>query len=216
MNTRCALALVAAAAMTSAALADDFAPPWFRGEQLSIQAEWEWASPPADLFFMAPDVFIPVGGTVGGVLYPGFPTHAEVEFPADWRWLLGDGDGGLTPTNPNGANIIFNVQNWVDEEPIKYLRIQITHQGLPPQVVSVTGFLPGTPGAFDGGLTIDDQHFYSDWRMLPNPSWEQVVVNVPFGTVLDEVVIDSVSVPAPAGALLFAIVAAGAGRRRRD
>ncbi len=217
-----AIALVAATA--TLAQADDlFPPPWF-GEPLSVHAEWDWMQPPANLGFMPPDTFDTVSGTAdpnvgpnGESLYMGFNTHSEVDLPADWSWVPGDGDGGLTPNLP-GLGIAFNVQNWIDFEPFKYIRIQVTYQGAPPTIDWVLGvFEPG--GGQADGFPLDrfDQpgYFYEDWIIEPNPDWEQIVIGVPMGTVLDQVVIDTVSFPSPGTLALLAAVPLIITRRRR-
>ena len=45
------IAVLAMLAVTAPAVADDFAPPAFRGSPLSVEMEWEWASPPANWLF---------------------------------------------------------------------------------------------------------------------------------------------------------------------
>ena len=67
---------------------------------------------------------------------------------------------------------------------------------------------------------VDETHFYSDIWMEPNPDWEQIVVTVPLGTVIVEVVVDSVSSPEPATLSLLAFGGLAIGgwtliRRRR-
>ncbi len=205
---------------TGAAFADDFAPPWYRGLPLSVYAEWEFTQPIAG-FDIYPEVFSSVGGN--GTLYDGFATKAELESPNDWTWVPGDGDGGIAPTTTFGGVISFKVQNFIDQEPEKLLRIQFTFDNplafQPPEFIGAEGVFQGeppilVPGSVVGGAVVDGRHVYWDLLFQPNPNWEHIDVIIPFGTVLDEVVIDSVSIPAP-GAL--ALLGAGllAGRRRR-
>lgn len=216
-NTIAILAALGCAA--TPAPADDFAPPSYRGAPLSVEAEWEWAQPPSDFFFMPPDVFNIVGGNSGETLYNGFQTHAEVDFTTDWMWVPGDGDGGMTPTNPSGASMVFNVQNWVDLMPEKDLRMQVTFQGIAPTITQVLG-IDGNleySGTLVGHVDFDANHFYEDWSIYPNPDWEQIVMYVPFGTVLDEVYLDTVSLPAPGVWALLSLAGVLSLRRcRRD
>ncbi|MFG0244264.1 MAG: MYXO-CTERM sorting domain-containing protein [Phycisphaerales bacterium JB054] len=207
-------AMIAAGLATTPALADDFAPPGYRGDPLSVQAEWEF-SRPFDSVDIFPEFFNAVGGQ--GTLFDGFTTKAELSSTSEWLWVDGDGDGGITPTNPDGALLSFKVQNWIDLEIEKLLRIQVTHQGAPPNIVGMTGFVGNDPfdGVFVGGAFVDDEHFYEDWSIAPNPWWEFIEVIVPFGTVLDEVVIDTVSLPTPGTASLAALAGLVALRRRR-
>jgi hypothetical protein len=97
------------------------------------------------------------------------------------------------------------VPNWIDTEPEKQLRIQVTYAG-PVPATAVFGFL-GVPGSPDGvdvvpfgvvpdtdpGLPTGMSYFYADWRIYPNPDWEQVVVFVPQACFIDQLVIDTVS-----------------------
>lgn len=217
MTHQSTIALASAAllaASTATAYADDFAPPPYRGGPLSVQAEWDFSTPftSVDIF---PEFFNAVGGS--GTLFDGFMTKAELSSTSDWRWVPGDGDGGITPTDPGGGVLAFKVQNWIDLEIEKLLRIQVTHQGAPPNIIGMTGFF-GTQesdGVFLDGEFVDDQRFYEDWSIRPNPWWEIIEVSVPFGTVLDQVVIDTISIPAPGVAPLFALAVAVPSLRRR-
>jgi len=226
-------AAVAACAVTagsfSAAMADDLNPPPWRGGPLSVYAEWDWAQPPANWLFMPPDVFTTWSGTSdpgvgpnGETLYMGFNTHAEVDVTTNWVWDPGDGDGGLVPVVPGGAGIAFKVQNWVDLMPEKWLRIQVTYIdtlgfGM-PTMDQVIGYVEpaGTPypGSFVGGSSQPPNYWYEDWMILPNPHWDYITLHVPEGTILDQVVIDTISIPAPATAALLGIGLLAARRRR--
>lgn len=214
--------------------ADDFLGPSgipFRGAPLSVFAEWEFLNPPADPTFIPPDgmpiPFSAVGGSGNETLYAGFSTHADISGEA-WIWDPFD-DGALIATGPNGSDIAFNVQNWVEMEPFKAIVIQITYfdpsgQAPPPHVVYVEGQeLAGTPGEFTvfGRLSPvpifnpDENHIAEHWRMEPNPDFEQIVVHVPEGVYLDEVIIDTVSTPEPATLSLLIVGAAVIARYRR-
>ena len=61
-------------------------------------------------------------------------------------------------------------------------------------------------------------YFYDDWRVQPNPDWEQVVIYFSEGTFVDQVVVDTVSfVPEPSTAALglCALIALARVRMRR-
>ncbi|GAB4519507.1 MAG: hypothetical protein Tsb0013_23340 [Phycisphaerales bacterium] len=216
MALRTAIVIAAAGTLALPAFADDFAPPDYRGAPRSVMVEWEFLTKPAsvDIF---PDTFNAVGGG-GSMLFMGFQTKAELDSTGSWMWTPGDGDGGLTPSIPGqGATIAFKIQNWIDIEPEKLLRIQITSQGdLRPIVLGTTGFIGDkqVEGEFVGGKLVDDMRFFEDWIIVPNPWWELVEVAVPFGTTLDQVVIDTVSIPSP-GAFALLGVAGVVGLRRR-
>ena len=198
------LALVAGlAAATAPAWGDDFNPPPWRGLPYSVEAEWEFLAPPVNPFFITPDSF----GTVGGPLYnlnPNILPHADLGIPNDWAWVPADGDGGLLATNPGGSSIAFNLPNYIDPLPEKWIRIQITYTGT-VSVAEVLGtdngvLVPGVPVS-QGGVT--GQRWF-DYHIFPNPDWEQIVLFATEGSVIDQVYIDTISIPAPAGVLAIA------------
>jgi len=141
-------ASIGVASLTDSACADDLEPPGFRNQPLSVFAEWEFATPPANWRFIPPDSFATTEGNAGELFSTGFATHAEVDL----------------------------VPNWIES----------------PNLIPY-------PGAPLGPVTvIDANHFDVDWIIIPNPDWELLEIQVPFGTLLDEVVIDTVAtVPSP-------------------
>ena len=228
----CVMAAVLLAGQT--VLGDDFAPPDYRGLSLSYQAEWDFGL---------------MQGSVGNGLVPtkednwpdndpaGFPflydkfdTHIDFDDPTDWLFYE---EGGLW--NP-GRDASFGCQviNWVDNEPLKKLRIQITYRGdFAPTIPEITGFVyyedgpnripyphpdPGSlvlPGQFVEHVDWAAGQFYEDWIIEPNPDWEQIVVAVPMGTIVDQIVIDSISIPEPATLAVLGLGAVGLLRKRR-
>lgn len=198
--------------------ADDFAPPpWLRAHPHAITAEWEFLTPANPL---APDgpgpltnVFTKGSGSV--------PTTATIAGAAGLGWGIGDGDGGWF--FPDGGDILFDVDNVIDHEPVKHLWLQVTHTpGLGLAVdpmaafnLGATGALPGPPTMIPHGPT--STIFF--WDMFPNPPWERFRLLV-FGTgEIDQVVIDTISIPEPSTFVLcglgLACVAIAACRRRR-
>ncbi|GMV25535.1 MAG: hypothetical protein AMXMBFR58_15660 [Phycisphaerae bacterium] len=215
---RCVIAALVAGGVQSAATADDFAPPPYRGAPLSVYAEWEFAMPPTNWYFIAPDSFDAVGNGLFE-LYDGFTTHAEVDDPARWTWHPGDGDGEITPAGgTGGASIAFKLQNWMDILPDKLLRIQVTWSGAaPPMTIAVDGWQGSTTWKFvqQGSQVVDPNHFYEDWRAYPNPWWDVVALWTPEGTAIDEIIIDTVCLPAPTPLAVALAGLMALGRRRR-
>lgn len=206
--------------VTAAAWADDLNPPDYRGEPLSVEAHWNFDTMVTFDNDLPPDMFNSVGGSGGETLYNNFSTHIDFS-PSGWAW---DPMGSLLAVGPN-ASFAINAQNWVDLLPLKMVRVQITYKGQAPDVVEGTGVeLAGTDnqfdfpgmevGSFDDGLG----NLYEDWIFEPNPDWEQLVVNVPLETLIDQVDFDSISVPEPTtllGGLLGAAFLLTVRRRTR-
>ena len=211
------------------AFADDFAPPTWRDLPESYYAAWEFLQGPLPTSGILPDVEGDGGaGMPGEFLYDKFPTHIDLDGDG-WVWDPADGDGGMV--NPGrDASFAINAINWVDEKPKKLIRVQLTYMGVPPVVVSAAGSLYHPyhiPGADPGQtflppvqagppMMVDDNHLYADVEIWPNPDWEQIIVDVPMGTVIDEVVLDTISIPEPGTFALFGLGLVGlVGWRRR-
>ena len=193
--------LIAAMALgVLSAVADNFAPPEYVGNPLSYHAEWEFASNPFPTDGIPRDSESDGGPKNGEYLYSlAGGTHIDFDDSSDWVWNIADGNGGIVNTN-RAASFAINTINWVDDEPDKSIRVQITYQGQAPTVVGATGYEGANSfGPFAPYSTVnwDSTHLYSDIAMQPNPDWEQIEVFVPMGTVVDEIVVDSISIPEP-------------------
>lgn len=185
--------------------ADNFAPPTWVGQPLSYHAEWDFGN---SNDISSPDSEGNGGPVTNEFLYDLFSTHIDYDGPG-WGWVPGDGDGGIT--KPGGGSFGINTINWVDELPLKYIRIQITYAGNAPDVpyaqgFSFEGYHGGGVGTIDhgqfipdppGAVNVDPNHVYWDLTIQPNPDWEQIVVNVPDGTTIDQIVVDTISIPEP-------------------
>lgn len=204
---RVCLFLVAIIAFTVLpVMADDFAPPSYRGDPLSYRADWEFDTNPFPDFL--PDLVSDGGPKTTEILYPG-PERTEIRpIGVDWTWE----NGGIV--NPlHDATLEIDVINWVDTEPEKFVRIQLTYSGGPaPTVLGAVGYEGGTTyGPFVPYSTVDVDliHRYSDITMQPNPDWETIEIFVPQGTSIDEIVIDTVSIPEPSVIVMIFMMGGG-------
>ncbi|MCA9286014.1 MAG: hypothetical protein KDA22_12395 [Phycisphaerales bacterium] len=210
-STRFAGALAAAAIgwmlPTESAWSDDLVPPPYRGAPLSVFAEWEFAQPPANPNFIPPDSFFDVA--MPGFVPDGVPPHAELGVDP-WVWVPGDGDGGLTAAGGPGSvfGIAFKLPNFLPPDDDLELRVQVTYQwpaGGDPGIMMTAesverlfdkppgpNTLVGFPGFVIGILPVDNSHYAVDWILSPSWHFTDVVLIVPFGVTLDEIVIDTV------------------------
>ncbi len=148
--------------------------------------------------------------------YRGDPNsvHAVFEDPnLDGNWGLSLFDpvpGGfpLDVTVPSvsvvGGNIIFDIPNFVDPLPIKFMRINIVCDGcggIPNP--DITAFDPNpTSVQMEDYVAIDGNNGYWDIEIYPNPDWEQIIFTGVGNLAIVE--IDTVSaVPIPAALPLF-------------
>ena len=166
-------------------LADDLNPPDWRGEEGSTLQIWEFFT---DANPTAPDVDQNPYGVA----------TAEVtgEFPFT-RWLASD--------------------------PVKYIRIQLTlstgeEDEAPAHLAILAGGeeVPADQITFLGMDPIGDYYYHATYDIMiePNPLDETIFIQPRFCTLyVDEIVVDTICVPEPAGLLLLAV--AGLLVRRR-
>lgn len=217
---RIGMFLIAAMALSILpAAADNFAPPLYVGDPLSYHAEWEFTNGPLPAGGIPADSESDGGPKGGEFLYDQFGTHIDLDGDG-WVWDPADGDGGMVLTNRSGSFGI-NTINWVDEEPEKFIRVQITYIGQAPTVTGANGYEydlyhGGGPNTTDLGfwpadptVNWDANHLYNDIYMQPNPDWEQIEVLVPQGTIIDEIVVDSISIPEPSAIVMVLLSGGG-------
>lgn len=196
-----AMAVVLAFA-TSSVFADDLTPPSYRGNPLSVMSEWQLL--PGSLILNQTQ-----WNTVG--LAPWILSPVPVS----------------TQVMPNTAGIYdFQLPNWKDNMPIKYMRVQLTWENAPAAPVNVFSqaiFANNTINgviAFASTPTLSTSgtgwYQYFDLTFQPNPEWERVQVGLPSGGYLTQAVIDTVStVPEPATIAILALGSLALRRTRK-
>ena len=204
-----------------AAVADDFAPPDFRGDPLSYTVEWDAFTQgdfSAGIYWDAESYTD--DSDPATYLYDQFSTHLDFDDPDGWAWYPDSQGGGIYNPDRN-ASFAAKVINWVDWLPEKKLRVQVIWTGTSfPFISSISGFGPvsgGEPhleGQSDSSNEIG--RFWEDWVISPNPDWEQVEFYVPQGTIIEQIVIDTISLPEPATLILLAAGGLALLKRRRS
>ena len=215
-------------ATNGAVLADDLFPPPWRGQPRTTLAEWD--------FVTAANPTPPDGGLIPVIGDSGGVPMATMESDLAWDPAF-NGSWHTRPEPPVLINtfVYLDIPNWIDQEPVKFVQIQITAQprfiapGIieMPYVVDVGGISGGTGVGHTSQLLnaveleIDPLngiwHRTELWQIRPNPDEEAITLDIPPDSLLTQIVVDTIStVPEPSAAALAVIVLVGtvvAGRR---
>lgn len=167
------------------ATADDLNPPPYRGDPLSVHVHW--GIDPAGVFTLLQFSWVD-DNDPSTYLFPMQPFYVS---------------------NPSSGYYDFRIPNFVDQEPIKYLRLQLTWHGTTQPPLSVTSSAWEAGNWLTGVVTFASNpvvfsqpvggYQYFDIQYQPNPDFENFQIHLPIGATLTQVVFDSVStVPEPA------------------
>ena len=173
-------------------LADDLNPPLYRGDPLSVFAHW--TLDPSGVFGLSQFSWVD-DSDPSTTLYPFIPYYT---------------------TGTTSGTYDFRIPNFVDEEPIKFLRIQLTWIGTtqPPLGITSTAWennvpIPGIVTFASSPLVFtqpDGGYQFFDIEYQPNPDFENIQIYLPPDASLVQVVVDTVStVPEPATMALLAL-----------
>lgn len=185
-------------------LADDLNPPPYRGDPLSVFAEWQLI-PGSTILNLTQSNWVDDNDPTT-VLHPmPFPTS-------------------VAPNNP--GHYQFQIPNWIDNMPIKYLRAQLTWMvNLNAPISIASQALEGantfwgqivyvSPVVVDASQTYAYQYY--DLIYLPNPDFERLDIVLQPDSVLTQLVVDTVStVPEPSSLAILAIGALSLIQRKK-
>jgi len=204
-------------ALGTVAYGHDFQPPpWERFQPYTTFQEWD---------FVEDNEEGPPDGSLPGNWFNQDPAN-----DVPWFQLSGTAgwiaeDDGVWYGTGDGATLTFFCPNWIDQEPVKWVWIQISGAwnlpGAAASEPSVTGILgeKGTNPLY-GGQRLDAGGDGTStrvelWELFPNPDREWISISLPAGTYVSQVVIDTISFPAPGVTGALALAGLAASRRRR-
>ena len=177
-----------------------------------MTAEWEFLDPGSPL--------LPPDGPLTDLSNGSGSIPTVAAYIAGGIWDPLDGDGGWT--FPGGGEIQIEMDNIIDFEPFKDIWIQITFFGpAPPTVAQIIAFDNEVGGAvtsqlIDHGPGPDPGiHVWEHWRLWPNPDYETIFIQVDPQVSIDQIIVDTQSVPEPATVMLLALGLGFLVRRRR-
>ncbi|MGD8452115.1 MAG: PEP-CTERM sorting domain-containing protein [Phycisphaerae bacterium] len=219
-----AIVLLLAGATTARAIDWWGGPPtWQRGVEGSTYQMWEFSIEG----YLAPDEYNnPYGGS-----------SLSLQGPFIW------GDDFVAPTELSETGFVDGYHLYHEEAPAhsypiqivlpnsigsdmeKYVFVQITMTDAPLDVsISAAGPDTYTCELWDTGLMPvdhpDPAPFDGDWvtyaigaHITPSPAVEFIVIDIPWNTVIDQIVVDTISIPEPSSLALIGLASVALLRR---
>jgi hypothetical protein len=177
----------------SGAFGDDLTPPPYLNNPLSVHAQWN---------------LVP-GSTILNLTNWNSVDDSDPSTNLYSQFLPSQ------TVQPNGDIYQLQLPNWVDQMPVKYMRLQLTWMGTTQSPINL--FSEGLDGVnlISGVITFSSPvqtispnltYQYFDFEFHPNLDFERVHVQVAPNGLLSQIVIDTVStVPEPVTLLLLGL-----------
>ena len=212
------LVLILVLGIMSPVLADDIIPPpWDRFTPNTVYAEWGFDAPGNNGVYVAEDFW-----QLSTFDDPSIDTYYG---DANWLDVYEGRDGVLNPWA--GDYLQMHLDNYNCFNPVKYIYLQITwwtdgFMGDMPFPEMYDAYSPHGPVDWSDALLTDeidlgDGWMYSRWyiEVWPKPEWEWINIYPDLGgdMYIDQIVIDTLCIPAPGGLALLGLAVLG--RRRR-
>lgn len=169
--------------------------------------------------------------------------HVKYESPGQNEWYLTVFDEGVNPTYPlssfqesfleetkdDSIDYMIELPNYIDQEPIKFIRIQLSFNyevSSDDLEIVVSGGVSAVPGIITGGSPSGSAtHHYFDIELRPNPEFENIGIfwtqdesagadSIDDPTLLTQIEIDTISIPEPATIAILALGSLGLIRKR--
>jgi len=210
------LAVVVCVAVAAPALADDFLPPEWRGNENTTLQKWEFIDNQMTMIPPEPGWGTPLPSTHVLEVVPD-PTHPEW-IPEDDATWYGSGRQGIWPLS---GHMDVMVDNFNPLNDWKVMWIQLTwHEsvsGAKPQIEGLTPPFTTQEIVYESEQPLCGGWMHTAWEVwiMDNPPDETFQI---YGDVLvDELVVDTWCMPEPAtlGLLSLGGLAMAAARRRR-
>jgi hypothetical protein len=196
-------------------LGDDFAPPIWRGMPNSVTAVWNFNLEPTDYSNIGADSWTNYpGGYPLDALYA--PPSARVN-TNEFIWV---GSGAISNKTDSNHSIVLVLPNFIDDLPEKWLAVQMTGStNLEVMGIAGSQMEGGEYKAYSGFKIMEGGpepgKRWEEWVINPNPDRESIFLWIPARSVLDQVVVDTISIPEPSTLVLMLVgVVALPGSRR--
>ncbi|MCC5831012.1 MAG: hypothetical protein JJU36_16325 [Phycisphaeraceae bacterium] len=192
------------ACAVSSVIAHDLNPAPYRGQELSVFAHWQ--------------------AELDG--WPSSPQQFSDGGSSDPAYFLSQLSPQSVEVEQFGQRIlVLQVPNFIDDLPLKLLRLQVTWTGSgAPNIGQLIG-VDGNNSIL--GTVVDAPpivpfasppggYRYFDIEFRPNPDYEIIELLLPMDMVIEQVVVDSISIPEPSAILIGVLGPALFIRRRQN